>query len=106
MLSSMVASVEDPHQLHRKLVDLAPMHVKKGVNAVHMPHMFKVLEIVLYKVLGDTYVTKYKMAWTWVWDFLTVSMTESLSEASASGQVYNCHMHVYVYVCVCVCMYI
>ncbi len=93
----MVASVEDPHQLHRKLVDLAPMHVKKGVKAAHMPQMFKVLDMVLFKVLGDGYTAKYKAAWTWVWDFLSVSMTDSLTEASASGQV--C-----MYVCVCVCM--
>ncbi len=87
MLSSMVSSVEDPHLLHKKLVDLAPMHVKKGVKAAHMPYMFQVLDKVLNKVLGDGFLPKYKEAWIWVWDFLTVSMTDSLSEASASGQV-------------------
>ena len=90
----MVSSVEDPHQLHRKLVDLAPMHVKKGVKAIHMPSMFRVLESVLTKVLKEEYAQKYQDAWMWVWDFLTLSMTESLSEASASGQVrHTCVLH-------------
>ncbi len=91
----MVSAVEDPHLLHRKLVDLAPMHFKKGVKAAYMPHMFKVLNSVLTKVLGTQYIEKYKESWVWIWVFLTASMEQSLTDASASSQV-CVDVHLYV----------
>ena len=87
MFTSIVSVVEDPHQLHKKLVDLAPMHLKKGVKASLMPHMFKVLNSVMTKVLGGLYLDKFKESWKWIWVFLTASMEQSLTDASASSQV-------------------
>jgi hypothetical protein len=89
MFTSMVSVVEDPHQLHRKLVDLAPMHLKKGVKGDLMPHMYRVLNSVLTKVLGTLYIEKFKESWKWIWVFLTASMQQSLTDASASSQVIN-----------------
>lgn len=60
---------------------LAPMHVRKGVSAAHMPKMGACLFSVLGNILKEEWDQRVQGAWGWLWGWLSKSMEDSLEAA-------------------------
>uniref|UniRef100_A0A6U4YXK8 Globin domain-containing protein n=1 Tax=Hemiselmis andersenii TaxID=464988 RepID=A0A6U4YXK8_HEMAN len=87
VFEDIVAAVEDPVAINKKLKSLAPMHLRKGVKPEHTERMKVALYTTLQQVLGDDYTAEVKAAWEWLWSWLSQEMQQSLEDATNEATV-------------------
>jgi len=87
VLEDIVAAVEDPVAINKRLKALAPMHLKVGVKPEHTDRMGSALYVTLDQVLGDAYTAEVKAAWEWLWAWLSMVMAQSLEDATNEATV-------------------
>jgi hemoglobin-like flavoprotein len=73
-----MANIDSPDSIHAKMVELAPMHHRRGVTAAHLPVMGPLL-IDVFAALGGPsgFTHEMRSAWAWFWEFLSRSMIQS-----------------------------
>lgn len=81
ILHTIVCAVDSPASLHETLKALAPMHLKKGVSATHLPAFGRSLVSTVEEILDGRFTTEMRAAWEWLWAWLSQSMASSLEEA-------------------------
>lgn len=87
MIDGMVAALDDPPAVHRRMEGLGAVHHRHGVRArEHMPVFQGVVERLLRGALLEDYTGEVAEAWGWLWGWLTESMlvVEAASHARAS----------------------
>jgi hemoglobin-like flavoprotein len=65
-------------------MQLAPMHHRLGVRAVHMPLMKGLIFKVFEESLGDEFKDAERQAWDFLWAYMTVCMTQTLEEVGST----------------------
>jgi hemoglobin-like flavoprotein len=61
MLSSIIDNIHSPEFIYHKIAELAPMHHRLGVRAVHMPEMCRLLISVFAEALGDKFTSYHQV---------------------------------------------
>ena len=84
MLNSIMIALDSPSEVYSKMMELAPLHHRRGVRGTHMPVMGPLLINVFASLGGEGFTPEMRTAWEYFWEFTSRCMVQSLSEVGST----------------------